>query len=193
VFRLRKALTDRQIFLNAEQEAQVFGAALKGTPLEGADLTEHLVKPTPVGRALTEADSPLLKRYLSLKPGENGGRWGGYEVRQLNHALASELESGELKVLESEVGAGKWEVTNGAGRGSEENFRIGDNTVHVDIKATREAAPGVFQTVRVQTVDTLADGVTLTEKEAANVARIREKFPNDKLIVVSKQTKKVIP
>jgi hypothetical protein len=42
-------------------------------------------------------------------------------------------------------------------------------------------------------VDTLADGKTLKDSEAANAARIRAKFPDDTLIVVSKQTGKVIP
>jgi filamentous hemagglutinin len=58
----------------------------------------------------------------------------------------------------------------------------------VDITATNGT-----QTVRIQTVSTLADGVTLTPFEAAAAARIRAAFPNDGLIVVSKNTGQVIP
>jgi hypothetical protein len=175
--RLRGSLSFRGINLTAEQEATVFREALRGTPLDGVDPTPHVVQPAPVGRPLTPDDSPLLKRYLSLKPGEDGGRWGGYEVRQLNHRLASELE------------AQKYEVMNGAGRRSEESFRALDGkTVHVDIKATKGT-----ETVRIQTVTTFADGITLDPTEAANAARILAKFPDDKLILVSKQTGKVIP
>jgi hypothetical protein len=172
VFRLRKALMDRQIFLNAEQESKVFSAALKGTPLESADLTPHLVSPTPAGRALTPEDSPLLKRYLE----ESGGRWGGTGVRQLNHRLASELE------------AEGWTVTGGAGRFSEEFIRGPKGVAWVDITATKGT-----QTVRIQTVTTLADGITLEASEVAKAAKIRAAFPNDKLILVSKQTGKVLP
>jgi hypothetical protein len=46
--------------------------------------------------------------------------------------------------------------------------------------------------MRIQTVDTLVDGVTLTDKEAAAVARIRGKFPEDRLLVVSKKTGTII-
>jgi hypothetical protein len=64
--------------------------------------------------------------------------------------------------------------------------------VHVDITAERPAASGGIEKVRIQTVDTLADGVTLTDYEAGNVSRLRTKFPDEKLIVVSKQTGQVI-
>lgn len=58
----------------------------------------------------------------------------------------------------------------------------------MDLTAKRGA-----ETIRVQTVSTLADGVTLTPSEAAAAARIRAKFPGDQLIIVSKQTGQVIP
>jgi hypothetical protein len=43
--RLRGFLADNGIHLTAEQEARVFGAALRDTRLAGADLTRHLVRP----------------------------------------------------------------------------------------------------------------------------------------------------
>lgn len=41
-------------------------------------------------------------------------------------------------------------------------------------------------TMRIQTIDTLADGLTPTLREAAAAARIRAAFPNDPLILVPK-------
>lgn len=58
----------------------------------------------------------------------------------------------------------------------------------VDITATNGTK--IF---RIQTVTTLADGVTPTASEAAAAARIRAAFPNDQLILVSKSTGKEIP
>jgi hypothetical protein len=124
----------------------------------------------------TPANSPLLRRYLS----ESGGRWGGTATRQLNHRLATDLETRGFR------------VTGGAGRAAEEwipgpggGARGGS---WVDITATNGT-----QTTRIQTVTTLADGVTPTATEAAAAARIRAAFPNDTLILVSKQTGLVIP
>ena len=62
---------------------------------------------------------------------------------------------------------------------------LGPNTrgsTFVDI--TARAADGT--TVRIQTVDTLSDGVTLTPREAAAAARIRAAFPNDELRLIPK-------
>jgi len=136
----------------------------------------------PKGRALTAKDSKVLRDWLEGADGY-GGRWGSKEVRELNHAWASKYENEG------------WTVTHGAGRpsvanpkGSEEFFRgpaAGDKT-YVDITLKKGN-----ETMRIQTVDTKG-GVTLTDKEAAAVARIRGQFPQDKLVVVSKETGKVI-
>src|SRR5262249_47444983 len=128
------------------------------------------VRPLPVGRALTPNDSPLLRRYLS----ESGGRWGGTEVRRLNHGLASDLEARGFR------------ITGGAGRAAEEWIPGAEGTF-VDITATNGT-----QTIRYQTVNTLANG-RLEASEAAAAARIRAAFPNDQLILVSKRTREVIP
>lgn len=135
-------------------------------------LEERLSAP----QTTTPANSPLLQRYLS----ESGGRWGGTATRQLNHRLATDLETQGMR------------VTGGAGRAAEEWIPgPGGGTrggTWVDITATNGT-----QTTRIQTVTTLADGVTPTASEAAAAARIRAAFPNDRLILVSKQTGQVIP
>ena len=40
--------------------------------------------------------------------------------------------------------------------------------------------------LRIQTVDTLADGVTPTLQESNAAARIRAKWPEDRLIIIPK-------
>ncbi len=45
---------------------------------------------------------------------------------------------------------------------------------------------GKLRVLRVQTIDTLADGVTPTIREAENAARIRAAFPDDHLLLVPK-------
>jgi hypothetical protein len=52
----------------------------------------------------------------------------------------------------------------------------------VDI--TGRAADG--RTVRIQTIDTLPDGITPTAREAAAAARIRAVFPRDELRLIPK-------
>jgi hypothetical protein len=65
-----------------------------------------------------------------------------------------------------------WEITHGGGRGPEEYLpgpggaRKGSS--YPDITATKNG-----NTLRVNTVDTRADGVTMTTREATNAARIR--------------------
>jgi hypothetical protein len=120
----------------------------------------------------TRPMTPLLKRYLT----ESGGRWGGTSTRVLNDKLATDLESKG------------YTVTGGAGRAAEEWIPgPGGGTEggrFVDITAKKGA-----ETVRIQTVTTLADGVTPTPEEAAAAARIRARYPNDKLILIPKVSK----
>jgi hypothetical protein len=104
----------------------------------------------------------------------SGGRWGGAQTRALNDQVATQLEADGLN------------VTNGAGRGAEEWIPGPDGGTKggtwVDI--TAQAEDGSI--TRVQTIDTLADGVTPTLREAAAAGRIVAKFPNDQLILIPK-------
>jgi filamentous hemagglutinin len=54
----------------------------------------------------------------------------------------------------------------------------------VDITAVNETTG---EWLRVQTVDTLADGTTPTPREQTAIARIREKYPNDELWIIPKR------
>ena len=118
------------------------------------------------------ARPPLLDRYLS----ETGGRWGGKETRLQNHEIATSYENSGAR------------VTGGAGRASEEwipgpgGGTKGGTFVDVTIQDGGN-------TIRIQTVTTMADGVTPTASEAAAAARIRAAFPKDTLIIVPKTSK----
>lgn len=52
---------------------------------------------------------------------------------------------------------------------------------------------GTRQTLRIQTVDTRADGVTPTTREATNARLIQEAFPRDVLILIPKTTRPGAP
>jgi filamentous hemagglutinin len=98
---------------------------------------------------------------------------GERETRLINDNIATQLEDQNFT------------VTNGAGRAKEQWIPgPGGGTkggTWVDITATNGNS-----TVRVQTVDMMADGVTPTLREQAAAARIRQAFPNDTLILIPK-------
>lgn len=92
-----------------------------------------------------------------------GGRLGKQSTRDHNSAIADELRDRG------------WKVTHGAGRGKEEylaplNKKAGSTkgASYPDITARKDG-----RTFRINTVDTYADGVTPTKREAANAARIK--------------------
>jgi hypothetical protein len=105
-----------------------------------------------------------------------GGRLGDPPVRAQNAAIAAELESQGYKIIYG-GGRAKEEYIPGQGPGTK-------GSTYVDITAVDETTG---KTVRVQTVDTLADGQTPDSRERAAIARIREKFPNDELRIIPKR------
>jgi hypothetical protein len=76
-------------------------------------------------------------------------------------------------------------ITGDGGKGPEEYIpgpgggKKGSS--YPDITATKDG-----RTVRVNTVDTKADGVTPTTREADNAARIRSQTPGDHLLLIPK-------
>lgn len=110
------------------------------------------------------------ERYL----GGSGGRWGRSATRQLNDEIATALEK-EIpgcRVRGDARSSEEWIPGPGGGR---------DGGTFVDITVTNGS-----RTIRVQTIDTLADGVTPTPREAAAAARIRAQFPGDELRLIPK-------
>jgi len=140
------------------------------------------------GKNLAEADRSAIRNHIrnnpdkypgvNIKPRGLDGPIGSPAVRTLDGDIAGHLE-----------GQG-WTLQNGAGSGNKQEWIAGSGPgrtggTAVDVKATR-VVDGQTQTVRVQTVTTLADGETPTLVEQAAADRIRAAFPNDKLILVPK-------
>lgn len=78
-----------------------------------------------------------------------------------------------------------WRVTGGGGMFKEEYLRgagggrLGSNWV--DITAVKDG-----RTLRINTIDTLADGISPTSREAAAAAAIRAKKPDEHLLLIPK-------
>lgn len=104
-----------------------------------------------------------------------GGRLGNAATRAQNAELAAQLEARGFTVIYG-GGSRSEEYIAGEGPGT-----LGGT--YVDITATNSKTGA---TIRVQTVDTLADG-TPTPREEDAAARIRKKFPNDTLFLIPKR------
>lgn len=149
----------------AAQELAVGGAvtvALGGT---GALISKALIK----AKKLEDVSSPLVNA-VDTGPAQTvtsaGGRLGNQTTRQHIDDVATEMESRG------------WTITHGGGpsRGLKEEYLPGPNgsrkgSSYPDITATKNG-----KTLRVNTVDTYADGVTPTAREATNAARIRSQI-----------------
>lgn len=101
--------------------------------------------------------------YSPVSFGSGRGRLGNAQTRAQNQAVADELSSRG------------WDVTN---IGRTEEYIPGaqggtQGSVWIDITAEKTIG-GNQRTLRVQTVDTLSDGLTPTQRELDNAARARE-------------------
>jgi hypothetical protein len=86
--------------------------------------------------------------------------------------------------IEAELEARGWTVQKGGVLGEEYipgpgGARAG--SAYPDITAIKNG-----RTLRINTIDTLSDGLTPTAREAANAAKIRALRPNDHLLFVPK-------
>ncbi len=122
------------------------------------------------GGKLLDAASGVAK---GLSAATRGGRLGNAATRAHVDDVAAEFESRG------------WTITRGGQRGPEEYLpgpggaRKGSS--YPDITATKNG-----RTLRANTIDTYADGVTATTREAANAVRIREQTPGDHLLLIPK-------
>jgi hypothetical protein len=105
----------------------------------------------------------------------SGGRLGGAATRAQNAAIAAQLEKEGFTIFRG-GGTLPEEYIRGTGPGTK-------GGTYVDITAVNEQTGAV---VRIQTIDTLADG-TPTPRESAAAARIRWRRPNDTLILIPKR------
>jgi hypothetical protein len=144
---------------------EVGGAGVAGGVGAGAML--GLVKLGKVLKALKTAGK-VLKRVPN-----RGGRLGKQSTREHIDSVATEMENRD------------WTITGGGNRFPEEYLpgpgggRKGSS--FPDITATKNG-----KTLRVNTVDTRADGITPSTREATNAARIRSQTPGDHLVLIPK-------
>jgi hypothetical protein len=98
--------------------------------------------------------------------------------------LGSSTTRAHVAKVAGEMEARGWKITGGGGKLPEEylrgpNGRAGSS--FPDITATKNG-----RTLRVNTIDTRADGIAPTTREARNAARIRAQTPGDHLLLVPK-------
>jgi RHS repeat-associated protein len=123
----------------------------------------------------TSAFLGLSSLRAGMSGQSSGGRLGSVATRDLNAEIAAKLEN-----------AG-WKITNGGGQAPEKYLpgpgpgTKGGN--YTDITAVKDG-----KVLHVNTVSTLADGVTPTANEARAAAQIRAKLgPNERLILIPKR------
>jgi RHS repeat-associated protein len=146
--------------------------ALTGYDYSGNDLTlrERFAAGTDAG--LMIGGSVLGAASMPAHAPASGGRLGNAATRAHVADVAAELENRG------------WKITGGGGMFKEEYLpgptgRLGSN--YVDITAMKNG-----HTLRINTIDTLADGVTPTAREAAAAAAIRAKTPGEHLLLIPK-------
>lgn len=119
---------------------------------------------------LATSDLPV-PGSLAFQAARSGGRLGSQSTRQQVNEVAAEMEKRG------------WTVTHGGGRGRSEEYLPGPGgarkgSSYPDITATKDG-----KTLRVNTIDTRADGVTPTTREATNASRIRQQTGEHLLLV----------
>lgn len=132
--------------------------------------------------------SSLLALLFSLSsPALKGNveNWHSTFAAKTGGRLGSDLTRGHVADVAAEMESRGWTITGGGGRLPEEYLagpgggRLGSS--FPDITATMNG-----RTLRVNTIDTYANGLTPTAREAANAARIRAQTPGDHLLLVPK-------
>ena len=126
-----------------------------------------------VAAAVSKAEKAKEIATVAKNIPNPGGRLGKLSTRQHIDDIATEMEKRGFTI----TGGGNRlpeEYLPGPGGGRK-------GASFPDITATKND-----RTVRVNTVDTRADGITPTTREAANAARIRSQTPGDHLLLIPK-------
>jgi hypothetical protein len=133
----------------------------------------------PISRETEAADTVATESgatELTEHSPSRGGCLGSAETRAQNAEIAADLR-GKGYIITGGGGVRPEEYIRGAGPGTQ-------GSIYVDITAVNKETGA---TIRVQTIDTLADG-SPTQREAAAATRIRAAFPNDTLTLVPKRS-----
>jgi RHS repeat-associated protein len=120
---------------------------------------------------------------INNNPALNGvGASGGGMIVRTGGRLGSQATRAHIADVAAELKSRSWRITGGGGEFAEEYLcgagggRLGSNWV--DITAMKNG-----QTLRINTIDTLADGLTPTAREAAAAAAIRAKTGGHLLLI----------
>lgn len=154
--------------------SETSGAVPKPSPPVDAQPTLPFPEGLPEQRA-PGADADASGEGSPTEVPARGGRLGNAATRAQNAEIAAQLKARE------------YEITHGAGEDEEYIPGSGPGTqggTFVDITAENKETGEIL---RIQTVDTLADGVTPTPREQEAAARIRQARPNDELILIPKR------
>jgi filamentous hemagglutinin len=125
--------------------------------------------------SLVQSDAGVSGEGSPTQVPARGGRLGNAATRAQNAAIAAELKD-QGYTITGGGGVDDEEYIEGAGSGIK-------GGTFVDITAVNETTG---KKLRVQTVDTLADGTTPTPREQAAIARILNAFPDDELWIIPK-------
>ncbi len=155
--------------------SEASGAVPKPSPPVDAQPTLPFPEGLPEQRA-SAADANVSGEDSPTQVPARGGRLGNAATRAQNAEIAAELKD-QGYTIAGGGGEEEEEYIEGEGPGTK-------GGTFVDITAVNETTG---KTVRVQTVDTLADGTTPTPREQAAIARIRTNYPNDELWIVPKR------
>jgi hypothetical protein len=137
-------------------------------------------------------DSPdvrALKDYVGASTEDRGEQLARTTGDVTGAILSTRQQLGEIA---AELEARGWTITGGGGKVlpdgtplKEEYIRgIGGSRLgasYPDITAVKNG-----RTLRINTIDTYADGVTATTREARNAARIRQQLPGEHLVPIQK-------
>ena len=159
-----EAEEEREIhsLLRSNSKAETIGPITESKPQTEEQIKAGIARSA---KEITDATAP--------KVAGQGGRLGNQATRDQVADVAGKL---------NEHG---WEITGGGGQKPEEyipgpgNARKGSS--YPDITAEKNG-----QTLRVNTIDTRANGETPSTREANNATRIRAQKPDDKLILIPK-------
>jgi hypothetical protein len=149
-----------------------WNGGLRGQGKVVSDAANALANVAEGGEGLTVSAAKVTQKTEEIANIARGGRLGNQTTRDQVADIAGKLKQHG------------WDITHGGGEGPEEyipglNGRKGSS--YPDITATKNG-----KTLRVNTIDTRADGVTPTTREANSATRIRSQKPDDKLILVPK-------
>jgi len=172
------ATTASSLYMTEEYSRATYYAAQAG---DTAGVWENATKATSALAGATAgaygswkaARATPPKTVTSAPIATTGGRLGKPSTR----AQVAEIQT-ELKTR-------GWTVQKGGTLGEEYIPGPGGarrGSAYPDITATKNG-----RTLRINTIDTLSDGLTHTAREATNAAKIRSLRPNDHLLLVPKQ------